>query len=178
MPRLQPASRTPDSSEGQLISPPQDFRRHVVEVAGSGGLDMAAIERAERALNTLSVQFPVWMQQEIAALVRARDDIRQNGMSEEARTGLYMASHNLRGQAQMMNFPLVGAVSETLCNLLDRIPGESLPLAIIDLHVEAARAMVSENAAGDSNGTAINIAAQLSLASECLIRKQMSEIAS
>lgn len=168
------AATSPSPSGGQLIDPPVNFHKHVVQITGNSTLDMGPIERAEKALAGLADQFPTWMQDEIAALVGARAMLQYEGLTEASRQRIYLAAHNLRGQAQMMNFPLVGTVSDSLCNLIDRVPIDQLPLPIIDLHIEAARAMISENASGESNGVALKLAAQLGIASEGIIRKSIS----
>lgn len=157
--------------KGQIIQVPYDFAKHVVEVPGNGSLDMGPIERAEKALATLAAQYPVWMEDEIAALVKARKGLTRDSADKQARERLFFAAHNLRGQAQTMNFPMVGTVSENLCQFLERLPEGPLPLDVVDLHVIAIKAMVDENATGDSNGVAASLAAQLGVVSEKVLQK-------
>lgn len=160
--------------EGELIAAPQDFRKHVREVAGSGMLDMDPVERAEQALAGLADEFPGWIQDELAELSTARDSLAEHGLDDASRERLYRAAHNLRGQAQMMNFPLVGAVSESLCNLLEGLPSTKLTIELIDLYILAMRAMVGENAAGDSNSVARSLANQIGVVTDQLISKMSS----
>lgn len=167
-----PEKRDP-TAEGTLIPAPNDFRKHIVYVAGESTAETGAVERAERALAGLSNRFSTWMQEEIVTLTAAGAAIARDGISVQTRDRLYFASHNLRGQSQMMNFPLVGFVTESLCNLLDRLPTEKLPLDLIAFHIDSARAIVDENAAGESNRTALHLTSQLAVISERAIRQAM-----
>ena len=159
-----------NGEEAVIIAAPHNFSRHIIYTAGDNQLGLDAIERAERELSKIAKDFPKWMRDEIATLMKAYAAIRDKGWTEATRNDLYLACHTLRGQAQTLNYPLVGIVSESLCNLLDRLPLEQITMALIDVHINAARAMVDENATGNSNTLAQAVTTHLSIACEKAIK--------
>ncbi len=126
----------------ELIIAPGSLRDKV-KVTGSGPVDTAPIERAERALQQLSVAFDGWLKEEVDALLKAREAVRSQGLSKETRTELHRAAHDLKGQGETYGYPLITSVCSTLCKLFEsaREP-DLIPVEIIDHHVDAVRNMM------------------------------------
>src|SRR5262249_51708372 len=59
----------------------------------------------------------------------------------------FRAAHDIKGQAVTFGFPLVAEVASGLCRLIEetRDP-RRIPLALIDQHVDAVRAIMREHA--------------------------------
>jgi chemotaxis protein histidine kinase CheA len=126
----------------EVITPP-DKLKHAVTQAVDGDDPVA---RAEAALAGLSSEFPGWMDDECEQLDKARRDIRHAGMAAPQRDALFRASHDIKGQAATLGFPLVAAAAESLCRVIEltRDP-QRIPIALIDQHVDAVRAIIREH---------------------------------
>ncbi len=101
---------------------------------------MGPIERAERALDQLSVAFDSWLIEEVGALTKARDAIHTQGLTPETRKELHRTAHDLKGQGETYGYPLITHVCSTLCKLFETaIEPDLIPVAIIDHHVDTVR---------------------------------------
>jgi len=126
----------------EVIVPPSCLRDRV-KITGSGPIDLAPIQRAERALEQLSVAFDSWLIEEVTTLTKARDAVKVQGLSEATRKELHRAAHDLKGQGETYGYPLITHVCSTLCKLLETaIEPDLLPIDIIDHHVDAVRNMM------------------------------------
>jgi hypothetical protein len=153
-------------ASGLPIEAPRDLRRRV-RMTGSGPLENAAVENAERALAKLSGQFKSWMQNEVDALVKARDAIARDGLSPERQAPLFRAAHDIRGEAATLGFPLAGRIAGSLCRLLEEAPSaERIPLELMLHHADAIRA-----ASCDMNGGAGPAGRALAEALETLVEQ-------
>jgi HPt (histidine-containing phosphotransfer) domain-containing protein len=126
----------------EVITPPNKL-----EGVASDALDGDdPVARAEAALAQLSSEFSGWMDDECEQLDRARRSVRQAGMAAQQREALFRAAHDIKGQAATLGFPLVAAVAESLCLLIDETDDpRRIPLALIDQHVDAVRAIIREH---------------------------------
>src|ERR1043165_7939740 len=62
------------------------------------------------------------------------------------REALFRAAHDIKGQAATLGFPLVAAVAESLCRLLEETHDpRRIPLDLVDQHVDAVRAIFREH---------------------------------
>lgn len=103
-----------------------------------GGLDAAAIARAEAALKSLSSNFGEWMDDELAKLEAARDRIRAEGFTVETAENLYFRAHDLKGLGGTYEFPLVTRIASSLCRILhDPATRLGAPLHLVEAHIEA-----------------------------------------
>ncbi len=136
--------------------------RDKVKVTGSGPIDTAPIQRAERALEQLSVAFDSWLTEEVEALTRARDVVRAKGLSEDTRKELHRAAHDLKGQGETYGYPLITIVCSTLCKLLESaIEPDLIPLDIINHHVDAVRNMEKMKIKSDDHPQSLAVSNRL-----------------
>jgi HPt (histidine-containing phosphotransfer) domain-containing protein len=104
------------------------------------------VARAEAALAQLSSEFSSWMNAECEQLDRARRNVHQNGMTALPREALFRCAHDIKGQAATLGFPLVADVAGSLCRLIEETPDPGrIPLALVDQHVDAVRAIIREH---------------------------------
>jgi len=126
----------------EVITPPNHFKR-VVSRAVDGDDPVA---RAEAALAQLAPEFSDWMTDECDKLDRARHGAREAGMAAPQRDALFRAAHDIKGQAATLGFPLVAAIAESLCLLIDESHDpRRIPPALVDQHVDAVRAIMREH---------------------------------
>ena len=106
--------------------------------------------RAEAALAELSSEFAGWMDSECDRLEAARQDVKRDGFTQKTHDILFRAAHDIKGEAGTFGFPAVVGVAESLCRLIEHTPDmQRIPLALVDQHVDAIRAVVREYARPD-----------------------------
>jgi hypothetical protein len=117
-----------------------------------GGIDAAAIAKAEAALKSLSGNFSEWMQDELTKLDAARQAIRVSGLNAETAEALYFRAHDLKGLGATYEFPLVTRIAASLCKLIDDPNTRQLaPMFLVDAHIDAIRAAVRDDIKTDTH---------------------------
>ena len=133
-----------DNSTVQVIQAPNTLR---LKVGGRlGGIDPAAIAKAEAALKSLSGNFAEWLNDELVKLDAARQRIRIEGLTVETAEALYLRAHDLKGLGATYEFPLVTRIAGSLCKLIDD-PETRLeaPMFLVDAHIDGIKASVRGN---------------------------------
>jgi uncharacterized protein with NAD-binding domain and iron-sulfur cluster len=134
----------------QLIQVPNTLK---LKVGGRfGGIDPAAIAKAEAALKGLSSNFAEWLQDEIVKLEAARARIKAEGWNAETAESLYLRAHDLKGLGSTYEFPLITRIAGSLCKMIDDAETRlKAPMLIIDGHIDAIRACVRDSIKDDQN---------------------------
>jgi HPt (histidine-containing phosphotransfer) domain-containing protein len=131
-------------ADHELIMPVNKLRHAAVP---AGPNDEDPIARAEKALADLSSEFSVWMHSECERLDTARQELHTLGFTKKTHDSLFHAAHDIRGQAATFGFPLIAAVADSLCRLIEHTPEMTrIPLTLVDQHVDAVRAIIREYA--------------------------------
>lgn len=147
-----------DKQPIEIFMPPNILK---AKVGGSGGLDAAAIQRAEEAIGELKVEFAGWINEDVNRLIEMRDAY-ESQVNNERLGNLYRAAHDLKGQATTFDFPLVARVASSLCLLTDdTCVGMDLPIALIDAHVDAIKVIVRDRVKDPTNQVATILAVEL-----------------
>jgi HPt (histidine-containing phosphotransfer) domain-containing protein len=134
-------------ADHEVITPPHELRR-AVTLASDPNDD--PIARAEAALAELSGEFSNWMQAECERLDAARQEVARQGFTEKTKDALFRAAHDIKGEAATFGFPAVAGVADSLCRLIEHTPEPShIPVALVDQHVDAVRAIVRERSRAD-----------------------------
>ena len=147
------------SNPPQVIRPPNPLR---AKVGGFGGIDADAIAKAEAALKAMSAQFGQWLNDEIVKLDQAQADIRAKGYTAETAEALYFRAHDLKGLGATYQYPLVTRIAGSLCRMMD--DGDKrmqAPVAILDAHVDAIRAVVRDEIQTDDHPVGRDLAETL-----------------
>jgi len=155
---------TVDTHEGYEIIRPRDVLRAkaiVEDKRATSPFDMEAVLRAEQALAELSRDFDGWMDEEAVKLAAARDEFSAHGPQDGRYDTLYRVAHDIKGQGEMLGYPLAARVADSLCILMETFPPKDLPLNLIDPHVDAVRAIVRERAEGLTDGRALELSEKL-----------------
>jgi len=119
----------------ELFMPPNMLRAKAG--GGFGGVDLAAIKRAEGAMDGLKEEFAGMAGDSIAALLAAHA-AHAALASPENRAALLRTSLDLKGMAATFGFPLMARVSGSLARLVSEAPdGMLLPPKLLDAHVAA-----------------------------------------
>jgi HPt (histidine-containing phosphotransfer) domain-containing protein len=132
----------------ELFMPPNMLKAKVG--GGTGGIDMAAMKRAEEAMETLKSQFGDWIADDVKNLIAARA-LYAKSADMKSRGALLRAAHDIKGQAPTFNFPLIARVAASLSRMIGELPPDaSIPLGLIDAHVTAIQ-VIHKNAMQDTN---------------------------
>src|SRR6188768_1128594 len=143
----------------ELFMPPNMLKAKAG--GGGGGLDLAAMSRAEAAMEELQSEFSDWIAQDVKTLTaaRARYAATPDG---EARAALLRAAHDIKGQAPTYDYPLIARVAASLSRLIGELPpAAAIPLNLIDAHVTAIQ-VIHKNAMKNTNDkTALALCVEL-----------------
>lgn len=132
----------------ELITPDTSKLRKTLRPALPGETDPVA--QAEQALAAISGDFEDWMGDESERLDAARRKVRKMGLSKQTKQELFLAAHDIKGDSTTLGYPEVGAAADSLCRLLEHTPDlRKIPLAIVDQHVDAIRAIIREHKRAD-----------------------------
>ncbi len=129
------------ANPGQMIMVPNTLK---AKIGGRfGGIDPAALAKAEAALKGLSNNFGQWMEDELTKLAAARERVRNEGYNAETGENLYFRAHDLKGLGATYGYPLVTRIAGSLCRLIDD-PATRLraPLFLLDAHIDGVNAAV------------------------------------
>lgn len=149
-------------ADHEVIVPVHKLARVVTVTDGEVAFDPGPIARAEAALAELSCEFGQWMQAECDRLDSARFKMKALDGSVIARRELFRAAHDIKGQASTFGYPLAAEAAESLCRLIEHTPGSTqVPLALIDQHVDAVRAIIREAASEPGQTVAAALTATL-----------------
>jgi len=143
----------------EIFMPPNMLKAKVG--SAFGGIDMAAIKRAEGAVDVLKAEFTEWLADDVNRLAQVRDRYAKSH-DAGARGELFRAAHDLKGQADTFGFPMIGRVASSLTKLIDATEaGAEVPLELIDAHVAAVRVIFRDKIQTMDNAVAQALANEL-----------------
>ena len=149
-----------DNPTVQVIQTPNTLRLKV----GSrfGGIDAAAIAKAEAALKSLSGNFTEWLNDELVKLDAARARIHAEGLNPETGETLYLRAHDLKGLGATYEFPIVTRIAGSLCKLIDDPETRmDAPMFLVDAHIDAIKAAVRGDIRTDDHPTGRSLVEEL-----------------
>lgn len=146
-------------STAEVIQVPNMLK---LKVGGRGGIDMAAIAKAEAALKSLSGNFSQWLNDEIVKLEAARQEVRAAGLNALTVEALYLRAHDLKGLGATYEFPLITRLAGSLCKLIDEPDSRlSAPMFLVDAHIDAIKACVRDDIRTDTHPVGKILAVEL-----------------
>ena len=144
----------------ELFMPPNILK---AKVGGNSfnGMDMAAIQRAETALEELKSEFAGWAADDVRKLEAARGAFAQSP-DQKNRGALMRAAHDMKGQAATFDFPLIARAAGSLSKLIHEMPAErDVPLGLVDAHVSAIHVIYRDKVMDMSNRVALVLIQEL-----------------
>jgi HPt (histidine-containing phosphotransfer) domain-containing protein len=124
------------------------MRRLEEAAAAVGGDDPVAC--AEAALAKLSSDFGAWMYEECERLEAALQDAVRLGLNQKTHGPLFRAAHDIKGEAATFGYPALAGAAGSLCRLLEHTPQLTrIPMALVNQHVSAVRAIFREYGRSD-----------------------------
>ncbi|MEX0590426.1 MAG: Hpt domain-containing protein [Xanthobacteraceae bacterium] len=159
-----------------VIMPPHRLKTAVIHTSEPGEIAMDVIEKAEAALAALKDEFGGWMDSECERLEAARQALHYAGASAPTIKMLFLASHDVKGDAATLGFPLAGRLAGSLCRLLDHAPDpKRCPVVLIDRHVEAIRAVVRESVRDMAQPVGAEVSEQLAILVEKFLASELKD---
>jgi HPt (histidine-containing phosphotransfer) domain-containing protein len=144
---------TPDGNS-LIISVPNKLKSKV-KVSGKGPIDIAAIARADAAIEELSVEFDGWMKEETDSLMTAYEDVRKHGLKPPYDEKLFQVAHDLRGQAETLGYPLIGRYCASMCKMFDAVTDYGkIPMHAVASHMGAVSVAIRDDIKDEENLTA------------------------
>ena len=158
------------TKDALVIEPETKLKKKASDPTGTFTFDVAAIKKAEKALEELSVNFEDWINQDIDKLVEARDNFLEDPLSYENSETLFQISHDLKGQATTFGYPLIHQFCTSLCRLIEAYQDKSkIPEILLNQHVDAIKALVREQVKTTNNQKALKLLARLkAVTNECI----------
>ena len=155
----------------EVITPPNMLKAKI------GGalppLDHNAIARAEAALKKLSVEFDVWIVEELNRLLEAWAVFENAPGDAAAKFEFHRRAHDLKGLAPTYGYPLVGRICATLCKLTGDEHGDiTAPVSLLRAHVDAVTAAVHGKIMGADHPVGLALASELEDQTKMLISQQ------
>jgi chemotaxis protein histidine kinase CheA len=149
-----------NNNKAEIIMPPNTLQ---VKLGGGSGvtIDMDAIQRAEKAVDSLKVEFTGWLAQDIENLTNGLAAFSKDRSHHNADT-LFRAAHDLKGQATTFEYPLVARIAASLAKLMQGLRAlESAPLPLVEAHVNAIHAIHRDKIKDISNLIALTLTEEL-----------------
>lgn len=154
----------------EVITPPHKLRKAVGKP--SAAMD-DPVARAEAALAQLSGEFSSWMNTECERLDEARHGVARSGFNAKTQEALFHAAHDIKGQAATLGYPAVEGAAESLCRLIEHSPDLArVPMALIDQHVDAIRAIIREHTRPHAAELAARLTKTLREVTEDFLRRE------
>ena len=158
-------------ADHEVITPAHELRRAVSVAEHGGGDDPVA--RAEAALQELSSEFGQWMQAEVERLEAARLAVRGLGFTADTQGELFRVAHDIKGEAATFGYPAAAGVADSLCRLMEHTPELArVPMALVDQHVDAVRAIVREQGRADFADVATALTGRLREVTDDFLRQE------
>jgi HPt (histidine-containing phosphotransfer) domain-containing protein len=143
----------------ELFMPPNMLKAKVG--GGLCGIDMAAMKRAEAAMEELKSEFGDMIADDVRALIAARARYAKTP-DVEGRAALLRAAHDIKGQAPTFNYPLIARVAASLSRMIGELPvGTPIPLNLVDAHVSAIQVIHKHKMQDTNDKTAQILCAEL-----------------
>ena len=147
MPREQPI---------ELFMPPNMLK---AKVGGGAGIDTAALKRAEAAIQNLKSEFGNWVADDVAKLIEAHGAYAKDP-GPETHERLFLAAHDIKGQAATFEFLLIARVASSLCKLMDEMKAPP-PASLLQAHVTAIQVIFRDKVKDNSNRVALMLIGEL-----------------
>ncbi|MCW8836869.1 MAG: Hpt domain-containing protein [Rhodospirillales bacterium] len=140
-----------------VITPPNPLKAKVGPPM-PGGVDMAALERAEKLIAGMSDSYLEWAQEDLKKLQAAYDDLVKHGSKKEQIKQVFEIAHDIKGQGGSFGYDLMTIVGNQLCRFTEK--KEELgpkELQVVKVHIDTLRVIIGERMKGDGGKAGQNL---------------------
>jgi len=147
-----------DNDEIEIINPPNTLKNKVRE-GGPGAVDLATLERAEKAIAEMSDSYLEWVEEDLKRMDVAYKNLEnaEEPLKEEAEA-VFQIAHDVKGQGGSFGYDLMTVIGNELCRLIERTESfGSAEVQAIKVHVDALKIVIQTGMKGDggANGQAL-----------------------
>jgi len=147
-----------DNDEIEIINPPNTLKNKVRE-GGPGAVDLATLERAEKAIAEMSDSYLEWVEEDLKRMDVAYKNLEnaEEPRKEEAEA-VFQIAHDVKGQGGSFGYDLMTVIGNELCRLIERTESfGSAEVQAIKVHVDALKIVIQTGMKGDggANGQAL-----------------------
>ena len=129
-----------------------DLRDRVITGGSSNSAYQKAIRAAEEAIEQLSDEFDNWLTEEVDRLDKAVATLKTNGWNDDDKDVLFTISHDIKGQATTLGYPVITEICDTLCHLLEKAPNyNNISLNVIEIFASSIRSIIQQCQRGSDN---------------------------
>lgn len=153
-----------ENSKFEVINPPNLLQVKVGNKLADQEHEL--LKGADKALASLQKEFSDWLDQDIKALIQARDQFYNNPPSDENLQSLICSAHDLKGLGATYEYPLVTHFAANLqgylepfgeAGNLDKLPSK----LIVDAFTNAIRAVHADDIKDENNKLAQTLLKEL-----------------
>lgn len=140
-----------DEQEGpKFITPPNTLKAKVGPPT-AGGVDLEALERAEAIIANLTDSYLDWVQEDLAKIQTAYDEMAAAGAKTKADIDkVFQVAHDIKGQGGSFGYNLMTVVGNQLCRFLEK--KESLTaseIQAVKVHIDTMKLIIAQKMTGD-----------------------------
>lgn len=144
----------------EIINPPNMLKAKIGGKLPTS--DMVMIQRAEKALDNLKVEFADWLGEEVTKLEHWLKECKTQGLNGDAGESLFTTAHDLRGLGTTYEFPIITRISGSLSKLIETPEDRArVPFNLVAAHVGAIRAAIVQNIRDDRDPIGAQLAQEL-----------------
>jgi len=139
-------------SKIEIINPPNTLKSKIV-VGGPGAVDPNTLERAEAVIAGMSDNYLKSVQDDMVRISSAFERLKNvaGDGSTQAIEEIFQISHDVKGQGGSFGYPLLTAIGNELCRLIEKMGNDigSSEIEAVRIHIDAMKLVVSERMKGD-----------------------------
>lgn len=139
-------------SKVEVINPPNTLKSKII-VGGPGAVDPGTLERAEAVIAGMSDNYMKSVQDDMVRISSAFERLKDSagGGSTQAIEEIFQISHDVKGQGGSFGYPLLTAIGNELCRLIEKMENDvgASEIEAIRIHIDAMKLVVSERMKGD-----------------------------
>jgi chemotaxis protein histidine kinase CheA len=139
-------------SKIEIINPPNTLKSKII-VGGPGAVDPSTLERAEAVIASMSDNYLKSVQDDMIKISAAFERLKNSrgGGSTEAIEEIFRISHDVKGQGGSFGYPLLTAIGNELCRLIEKLGNDigASEIEAIRIHIDAMKLVVSDRMKGD-----------------------------
>ena len=140
----------PPPKKAQFLEQPHRIRSKVT-LGGPGAVDLAALDRAEKAIEAMAGDYLDWVASDLGTLEAAFATlVASDGADRDALKAVYRVAHEIKGQGGSFGFPLMTQIGNQLCNYVDTLgdAADARARVVIRLHIEALNLVIAQKLRG------------------------------
>jgi len=134
----------------EIITPPNSLKSKVT-VGGPGAVDPQALERAEKAIASMTDDYLDWVRQDLIKIDAAFDALRNaEGERKDELDAVFQLAHDIKGQGGSFGYDLMTALGNQLCRMIERLDHcDDDVIDAIGVHIDSMKLVIGQDLKGD-----------------------------